>query len=118
MADVKLINKLVIDSFGKGFRGDYDLTNDIDGSYFINHSNKANQISKRCRYPIPFIFEIWKHAGRFTKGDGSELEVYHQKYALAAEKYSQLYKEATGKEAVIFTGFSSRGLADSIATPN
>ncbi len=94
------INKLVKESFGRGFYGNWDNHIDVLCADSIKKIDIPNQIAKRCWYPIPYLFEHWIYAGEFKNSDGSSLLVY-PKFKNQAEKYSELYKNLTGKDVTI-----------------
>ncbi len=100
MTNKDLVNRLVKKSFGIMFRGDW--ANEIDSfDDRIEKADNPNQIAKRFWFPIPYVLEMWKYAGKFTNNEGSALTVTPD-FRIEAEKYCQLYKIETGKDVEVF----------------
>ena len=103
MEKLNLINRLVRESFGFGFKGNYDLdclySSEIDEPLIIQ-KNRLEGILRRWWLPIPNFFEFIDYAGRFVTSDGSKLEI-GKKYREAANKYAELYEKEFGKKVEI-----------------
>lgn len=98
--DIDLVNRLLQESFGDGFKGNYE----IKGNLFrptISASSKLNTIARK-RFDLAGILVFYEIAGFFQDGDGSVIFIqshdYH-KYGNKVKKYIELYKKNTGKEA-------------------
>ena len=92
--DKTTINQLVEDSFGEGFRGDYNI---VPQSAFGQKIviGGVQTIARKSRIPL-----LYNYAGKFLTEDGSALEVL-RKYKDAAQRYADAYQKETGKTAVI-----------------
>ena len=87
------INELVRESFGFGFKGDYQtLASITDGPDVIRGKHVG----------LIFRSRIYKSiiAGEFTSLEGNSLRVF-PKYIELAKRYAELYKKEIGKEVTI-----------------
>ncbi len=96
---IDLINKLIEESFGEGFKADLEkeISHYAYASWTITRyifgCNKASYIGKLNKLiSWPFPFSQIKIRGKFTEADGSKL-IVPRKYLQNAEEYAQLYKE-------------------------
>jgi len=87
------VNGLVREAFGENF----------DGTLWMDHLSGICKspifmglIGARGKFFIPWIFPNYKFVGRFTQGDGSEIEV-DAEHRSQAERYAELYQQLTGK---------------------
>jgi len=92
-----VVNLLVKECFGKGFRGDW--SDQIEGGSIL-YTGFPFLIAKRKWYSIPETLEFWDIAGRFQSNDGSKL-VVRSDLEEAARKYARLYQERLGKEVKV-----------------
>ena len=99
-----LVNRLVEQSFGKGWKGNCLPSQSDSGGVVgtIVHTGLGvpMYIAKRKLLSIPLLFDNFSVAGRFTREDGSKISVF-QEYVKQAQLYSELYQLATGTPAEI-----------------
>lgn len=94
---VSLVNSMIREAFGKGFKGNY-TDRHSNGFSNVSESEKLGFIAKKG-------FLSYKVAGTFSRAvDGSLIAIFPD-YESCAKKYARLYKEKTGKsvEVVILT---------------
>ncbi len=96
--DKDLINRLITESFGDLFRGDY---NGLEKIFFPSITNQGplNQIAKKW-FLINGYVGFFEHAGFFKNQDGSSLTL-RSKYREAGEKYKSLYFDLLKKQVEI-----------------
>jgi hypothetical protein len=97
--DKDLINRLLQESFGDGFRGDYIIERSIFRPN-INTSPDLNEIARVKSFLG--VFAYTESVGRFVEQDGSRIELRKNsgKYENCLLRYSSLYQELTGKEVL------------------
>ncbi len=89
----KKINELVRESFGFGFKGDYQtLASFVDGPDVIRGKHAGLIFRSRIHKSVV--------AGEFISLEGDSLRVF-PKYLDSAKRYAELYKKETGKEVTI-----------------
>ncbi|MEK6894838.1 MAG: hypothetical protein AABX10_05245 [Nanoarchaeota archaeon] len=93
------VNDLVRTAFGRGFKGDYHVT-DMAGFTGLSRGGRLDKIMRRTWFPIPLVIEMSQIAGTFTAEDGSALEVC-KKYFGQADKYASMYERAYGKKVTV-----------------
>lgn len=105
-----LVSRLVKDSFGAGFKPNYDiaptLSPDQQGHFQIFVETARLKLILR---PI-HSEKRWEytHAGGFYRQDGSELMV-SQKFVHAGYVYARHYEQETGKEVNLTVWNDDRG---------
>ncbi|MAH03796.1 hypothetical protein CMI39_03355 [Candidatus Pacearchaeota archaeon] len=94
--DIKLVNKLIEKSFGKGFRGNYEwhVIPVNRPKHMFKEKNEFGLIGKAR------LFREDKLIGSFRNKDGSSLNIDKNSIE-GGEKYSSLYEKMTGKKPEI-----------------
>lgn len=100
---VDLINPLIEQAFGKGFKGNYDheFLSILDGPDGMKEVNGLRLIGRK-----KFLGLLYEYAGQLgsklepEENDGSVIAVF-PKYEPTARKYAKLYKQKTGKDVTI-----------------
>lgn len=97
--DTDMINRLVKESFGFLYFGNFDpIIDPLCGDQAKGPHPKI--IARRMFYPVPLLWEYYKMVGKFLKEDGSSM-VVDENYLPQAKKYALLYKEKTGIDVII-----------------
>jgi len=92
-----LVNKLIEESFGKGFQGNYKTTlNNLKEVDYLSWIGKNRSNGK------PIVVGCFQHRDEKYNEliDGSQLSV-HESYVIEAAKYSLLYERITGKKPLV-----------------
>ena len=97
---VDTVNKLVEESFGKGWEGNCLPSHSESGGVVGTIVHRELQIPLYIAKKKSFIFSNFLIAGRFYNDDGSELTVFPE-YFQQAQLYSKLYQSLTGKPVKI-----------------
>lgn len=99
-----LVNRLVEQSFGRGWKGNclpsQRESGGVVGTIVHTGLGVPMYIAKRKLLSIPLIFDNFLIAGRFASEDGSRISIFPE-YMQQAQLYSELYQSAIGKPAEI-----------------
>lgn len=99
---VALINDLIHKSFGSRYNGDYDLVCvgglGECGPDLGFRDNGGERLANICR---TFLCLTQGPFGRFTKKDGSALQVAGTRYEGKARGYARLYEQEFGRKVAI-----------------
>ena len=96
---VKQINALVKKAFGFGCKGNWGYL-DLGDNGIMPVKEKYPKFIARRIVLIPGLIDFSIIKGRFTSNNGSSLQI-DDKHKNQAEKYSNLYKQLTGKNIKI-----------------
>lgn len=98
---VVLVNSLIQEAFGKGFKGNYDHAHHslVDGPEGLKEVNSLRLVARK---KFGFLCQYAGQLGsKFSpESDGSTIAVFPS-YEYAAMKYAELYKQKTGKDVKI-----------------
>jgi hypothetical protein len=95
---LRLVNLIIEQAFGKGFKGNYDYAYHSGGSI-----EGLKEISRLCligRKKFSYYASIGQLGNRYYGGDGSAIAIF-QEHESEAKKYAELYRQNTGREVTI-----------------